>query len=488
MVAPAGNPNAPAIRPISIGEAIQSALQRNFDVQVQRLSPLISEYNLRASYGVYEPSLDLSTSHRKAVSPGGFTQEGLTLPSSTIRNDSFGATIGPNGYLPSGLTYSVDANVNHRESIFPGLGTNATRFAEQYTSGWAVNMRQPLLRDFWIDAPRRTILINRKNVNQSEWQLRDELIQTISAVEEAYYNLIFMREAVKVQRTGLDLANQLLRENKKRVEVGALAPLDEKQAESEVARSLAALIETEQNYAVQQNVLKNLITDEYAQVADVTLDPVESLVAVPADTDLADSWRRGLTMRPDLQILRIDLEKNDIDLKFYKNQLWPSLDLFGTYGQNALERGYTAAVRSMADDQNHQYAYGVALSIPLGNTRARNNYKAIVETKKQAVLRFKQLEQLIMVQIDNAIKLLRSEFQKVEATRQARLFAQDALAAEQKKLENGKSTSYFVLQFQRDLTQRRFEEIQALANYNKALAGLAAQTGGTLERHSLNVQ
>src|SRR5205823_4285581 len=112
---------------------------------------------------------------------------------------------------------------------------------------------QPILRNFWIDSPRATILINKKNLQISEWQLRNQLITTIAAVEAAYYDLIFLRENVKVQRTALDLANQLLRENKKRVEVGALAPLDEKQAESQVAASLAALIEAEQNYAIQQN-------------------------------------------------------------------------------------------------------------------------------------------------------------------------------------------------------------------------------------------
>ena len=92
-----------------------------------------------------------------------------------------------------------------------------------------------------------------------------------------------------------------------------------------------------------------------------------------------------------------------------------------------------------------------------------------------------------MVSIDNAIKLLQSRFQQVEATRQARLFAQDALSAEQKKYENGKSTSFLVLQAQRDLTSRRFEEIQALADYNKALSGLSQAEGGTLERNNLNL-
>jgi outer membrane protein TolC len=477
MVIPSDTTSAPAIRPVSLTEVISTTLAKNFDIQIERLTPLINEYNLNATYGVYEPALDLSSSHSVFNSPGGFDQFGVPRPSTTRRSDDFGLSIGPSGYLPSGLTYGLDANVSH--NVF------STGIPEQYNSGWQVNMRQPLLRDFWIDAPRRSILIAKKQLERSEWEFRRQIIQSITDVEDAYYQLIFMREAVKVQRTGLDLANQLLRENKKRVEVGALAPLDEKQAESEVARSLAALIEAEQNYAVQQNTLKNLMTDDYKSIVDVTLDPVESLVAVPSDTDLADSWKRGLSMRPELQMLKSDIERNKIDLKFYKNQIFPALDLFGTYGETDIKRSYSDATKALFRDDNPRYSAGIALSIPLGNTRARNNYKAAQELKNQANLLYKQMEQMIMVQIDNAIKVLRSEFQKVEATRQARLFAQDALSAEQKKLENGKSTSYLVLLSQRDLTQRRFEEIQALANYNRALAGLAQQTGGTLERHSL---
>ena len=93
-----------------------------------------------------------------------------------------------------------------------------------------------------------------------------------------------------------------------------------------------------------------------------------------------------------------------------------------------------------------------------------------------------------MIQIDDAVKLIRSSFERVEATRAARAFAQEALAAEQKKLENGKSTSFFVLQFQRDLTVRRSEEIRALADYNNSVALLATREGTTLERHGIVVK
>jgi outer membrane protein TolC len=250
---------------------------------------------------------------------------------------------------------------------------------------------------------------------------------------------------------------------------------------------VAALLQTEQTYAVALNNLKNLIVQDFASAVNLVLDPMETLVAVPISPQLAESWRLGLSMRPELQQLRLDLEARNITLKYLKNQTWPSLDLVGSYGQNAIESSYFRALNDLTREDNPRYSYGVLLSIPLGNRAARNTYKAQRSSNAQALLDYKALEQSIMVSIDNAIKLLQSQFQQVEATRQARLFAQDALAAEQKKYENGKSTSFNVLLFQRDLTRTRFEELAALAEYNKALSALAAQEGATLQRHNLNV-
>jgi outer membrane protein TolC len=127
------------------------------------------------------------------------------------------------------------------------------------------------------------------------------------------------------------------------------------------------------------------------------------------------------------------------------------------------------------------------LSIPLGNRAARQNYNLSKAQKEQAKLLLKKKEQDIMVEIDNAVKVAQTNFERVEATRQARLYAEAALEAEQKLLENGKSTSFFVLQLQRDLTARRSDEIRSLADYNNALAQLALVEGSVLERNRLTL-
>ncbi|HEX7860602.1 MAG TPA: TolC family protein [Verrucomicrobiae bacterium] len=477
------------VRPISLPEAIAMALQNNFDVQIARFDPAIAGFNLAGSYAIYEPSLGFQYSHSYSLPPGRIDPvTRVVQPGGESESDNFRGAPLLSGYAPSGLTYDIDFSLVGSEFNDPDNINPLLRNTEQYTSGAGISLRQPLLRNFWIDQPRATIQINKKRVKISEWQLRGQMMTTIAAVENAYFDLIRARENIKVQRAALEYNNQLLRENRKRVEVGALAPLDEKQAEAEVARGVATLLQTEQGYALALNTLKNLIVNDFSRWAPIVIDPLETLVAVPTTPQLAESWRRGLEMRPEIQQLKLDLEAQDINLKFLRNQLWPQLDLFGSYGRSGRNTSYGRAADELTEDLYPEHSYGVVFSIPLGNRSARNSLKAAKASTEQSLLSYKALEQDIMVQIDNAIKLLASQYQQVEATRQARLFAQDALLAEQKKFENGKSTSFNVLLYQRDLTRSRFEELAALADYNKALSGLSAAEGGTLVRHNLNVQ
>jgi outer membrane protein len=468
-------------RPITLNDAVQMALQQNFDVQIELFNPEILRYDLAGSYAIYEPALTLSYEHDFNASPGGVDREGIPLPSTERTSDSFSGTLGPGltGYLPTGLRYQLNGFVARSEFDPPGL--------EQFRSGTGINLRQPLLRDFWTDAPRTQIALNRKNVEFSEWAFRRQVMQTLTAVEQAYYNLIFARESVKVQEMALELAERLLLENRRRVEVGQMAPLEVQQAESQMAANEALLIETRRSAEAQHNLLKNLVTDNYTDLHRVQLDPVERLIPLPADFDLAESWRRAIAMRPDLQQLRIDLERQNIRLRFQRNQIFPALDLVGSYGYNGLNTSYGSALDDLARRENPRYSYGVILSVPLGNREARNRLRASQAEKQQRLLQYKQLEQNILVEVDDAVRLAQSAFQRVQATRKAREFAETALEAEQRRLEAGKSTSFFVLQFQRELTSARFEEIRALAEYNNALAQLAFREGTTLERHRLDL-
>jgi len=164
------------------------------------------------------------------------------------------------------------------------------------------------------------------------------------------------------------------------------------------------------------------------------------------------------------------------------------VDLVGTYGYSGTGKEYSGAFNQLGRGDNPFYSFGAQLTIPLGQTGARNSFKSAKATKEQLVLILKQGEQVQLIAIENSIANAQTSFERVDATRQARLYAEAALQAEQKKLENGKSTSFVVLQLQRDLTSARSAEIRALADYNIALAQVAFSEGTTLERHKLDVE
>ena len=465
------------VRPLKLGEAIEQALRHNFDVQIERYNPWLRTYDFRIARGGYDPLFAAGGEHGYAKDFKNITDY------STSYSDQFSAGI--TGLLPWGMTYSLQSALLDNDGRVVDGGSNP--FQNSKGSEAYVKLTQPLLKNLWTDSTRLSISVAKNRIQFSEQALQLQLMSTVTAVEDAYYNLIFAQENVKVQEKALQLAEQLFTENKKRVEVGVLAPLDEKQAESQVAARRADLLTARQALNTQQNVLKNLITDDYTKLHDVTLQPSEPLTAIAQTFSLQDSWTQGLKNRPDLLRAKLDLQNAGLQLKYYKNQVFPQLDLFGTYGQAGSRREFSGALNDMTDRNEPFYSYGIQLSIPLGNVAARNRYKQGKLTVEQALLTTKKLEQDVMVQIDDAIKTAQAAFERVDATHQASLYAAAALDAERKKLENGKSTSFIVLQLQRDLTFASSEEIRALADYNIALAQVAFVEASTLQRRKIDV-
>jgi len=515
-VAALAQTNAPEIRKLSLEDCLAIAIEHNLDVQIKRYNPEISRFNLRAIQGTYDSSMYFSAQHNDNQQPGGVDSQGRPVPGLKLETDSYSG--GLQGLLPWGLTYNLGMNLTDQTASRPGVvNTNTTYFTNTFfdlTAGNSVTfvgtnlpssipassqeifsggagflqLRQPLLKNFWIDNTRLQIFLDRKTLKISELDLRSQVINTVTAVEQAYYDLIFAQESVKVQQKALELADRLVTENKKRVEVGALAPLDEKQAEAQAAANRADLLAAMGTEDTQERVLKSLLSDDYSKWKNVSIQPTAAMVAVPEHFDLQESWEKGLRFRPDLLQQQLNLEKQGYVLRFQKNQLFPQLDLVGTAGYNASSPHFSGYLDQFGGRDNPFWSVGGQMSIPLGNTSARNNYRAAKVTKEQIALQLKQLEQNILIQIENAIATARTSFQRVDATREARIYAEAALDAEQKKLESGKSTSFEVLRLQRDLTSARSAEIRALADYNIALAQIALNEGTTLERRHLSLE
>jgi outer membrane protein len=481
----AGQTNTMPVQDVSLEDCIQQALEHNLDLEIERYNPQISLYSVSASQGGYDPTFSLRGTRNYSESPGNSFDPVTGTPAlgSTAYRNNFESGLG--GLLPWGLNYNFYGTVG--DNYGTTLGTNSFRNS---SGTMGVTLTQPLLKNFWIDSTRLSIRVAKINLKRTEQGLRGAIISTVTAVENAYYDLIAARENVKVRVQALELADRLLAENKKRVEVGALAPLDEKQAASQVATAQADLLAAKQALASQQNALKSLLTDDYVNRHDINLAPTETLAAPVEVFNLQDSWSKGMELRPDLLQAKLDLESQGVQVKYNYNQLFPQLDAIGSYGYNSGGAGVrymNESFQGLSDRNYANYSYGGVLSFPLSNRQARNNYKSSKASLEQILLSVKRLEQNILVEIDNAVIAAKSSYERVDATRAAREYAQAALEAEQKKLESGKSTSFVVLQLQRDLTQAYSQEIAALAEYNKALANLAQSEGTTLERRNIDV-
>jgi outer membrane protein len=508
--------NAPEVRKLSLEDCIETALKHNLDIQVKRYNPEIAAYNLGGLYGTYEPSFYIDARHNYNQTPGGIDQQGRNFQGSRTESDDFSS--GFSGVLPWGTVYNLGIALNDvttarpaafgspatviTNTFFDMISSNTVSFlSTNAASGSAASstelfggnagiltLTQPLLKNFWTDNTRLQIFIDKKNLKISELDVRAQVMSTVTAVEEAYYNLIYDQENIKVQQKAVELNDRQLVENRKRVEVGAMAPLDEKQAQSQVASSQADLLAAMGTEETQQRVLKTLLSDNYNSWKTVVIEPTFALVAVPEKFDLQESWRRGLAERPDLLQQKLSLEKQGYVLKYQRNQLFPQLDLIGSAGYNASSPSVGGYFNQLGNRDNPFYMVGGQFSVPLTQTSARNSYKAAKAAREQILLSLKQLEQSVMIQIENAIAVANTSYQRVLATREARIYAEAALDAERKKLESGKSTSFIVLQLTRDLTTARSAEIRALADYNIAVAEIALNEGSTLERRHVSVQ
>jgi outer membrane protein TolC len=339
----------------------------------------------------------------------------------------------------------------------------------------------------WIDQIRYQIRFNRKQLRISELGLRLQLLSTVSAVEQAYFEWIAARENVRVQEESLALARQQAREYGVRAQIGTARPLDQQQFESQAATSEAALLQARQNLRTRENTLVDLITTDFEGWHGFALEPRDQLPTVERTYDLQGSWTRAFEQRPDLHQLITGLEQLGLTEKLRYNQIFPQLDLTGRYGYLGSSDSFGGVYRDLADANKPTWAVGLEASFPIGNRTARANLRSVRLQKEQSTERLKQARQTIMVQVENAINEARTGWARIPATRTAREFAAAALRAGQLQLQAGTATALEILTLQQNLTAARSDEIRALVDYNKAVTVVLEREGTLLDERGLTL-
>jgi outer membrane protein TolC len=477
---------------LSLREAIDNALLQNRQLQIERINPSIQRLTLRASYGVYDPLFQSRAHTERATDTGGFDPANFSADA-VFEADSEVVSAGLLGYLPSGLTYTVGGNYAH------SAGTRNFLDFDSYKLGAGITVDQPLLRDFWIDQPRWQIQINKRNLKISELGVHFVAMTVINLTQQGYYDLIYAWESLRVQQELLETRSQFLRGIQRQIELGMMTALEEKLGLSQIATVQTDLITSSNAVAIAGNNLRTLMGVSEREWTDQLLVPTDFLVTVPETFDLTASWRSGLKQRPDLLQLAINLESAELTAKYRKNQLFPWLNVIGSYGlkgSDAIQAfpgedpkaSLSLATRQIEDRDAPNSLIGILFSVPLTRTAERANYKMSKEQKIQAELLLKQKEELVLREISDAMDLAKYSFNRAAAAREAARFAEEALRAEEQRLQGGTGSIFLVLQAQTDHARAKVIELLARRDYNKALSQLYFTEGTLLERIQFDIR
>lgn len=478
---PVPPPTAGPVRRITIDEAVASALEQNVALRVQRMNPSITELDLASAYGGWLPALTGNLRFQSLEQPVATT---LQSGADNFAQDQLVGGFGVEQNLPTGGAYSVGYQTSRTKS------NNRFATLNPSTQGnLTFNFTQPLLRNRAIDNTRLNIQVSKNNIAISDLELRNTVVTTVRNVKNAYWDLAVALSNLGVQQQTLELARQTLADNRKRVEVGTMAPIDIVQAEAEVASNEENVIIAEQTVAQAQDRLRALLLDPGTpEFWNTTFEPadVPALAANPVDVDAA--VETALKNRLDLLQTRKQLETQEVRIKYFKDQTLPSVGAQVDYGlaglggtvlsrlsDDPLAPGevtgkvpYSDVLRDVFGFNFPTWAVSVNVSYPIGRNPARVNLERARLQNEQSLLQIRDLERQVVQQVRDLARQVNTNLRRVATTRAARTLAERRLEAEQKKFGVGLSTTFTVLQAQRDLAAARNNEQSAILDFEKS--------------------
>ncbi|MBV6496101.1 MAG: hypothetical protein DCC44_09085 [Acidobacteria bacterium] len=497
--------------PLTLAEALRMALDNSKDIEIARKTSSMAEFDLKAARGVYEPKLAGQTYYERSTAPNVsiFSNNPKTTQGTIVAN------AGITGFIPSFGTMLSGTFNNSRVTTDNPISI----LSPQYMSSLNFSVTQPLLRGLRFDAQRRGIEIAKRNVELTDTQFLSRTIDTITSVEKAYWDLMFALRNLQVQRDGVRIAKAQYEHNKRLVNEGQLAPIDIVAAETQVANFEQAVYDALNAVNVSENVLKNLIAPTRTDaIWGEAILPIESVEQTVPGTTLTDAIDSALKDRPELAIIGTQLAINKIDQRYHRELKKPQVDLIASYGtagvggsQNpnfstsfptacnidptspacAQQQANLALLtgnpfRGIFNNRYPTYHVGISFSIPLFGNKTEGALlgKTKVDAERLETQR-EQIEQAIQVEVRNAMQAVRSGEARLRAAAIARENSEKQYASEQRKLDEGQSDIYRVLERQTAFIAAKSVELKARTDLNKAIVDLRRATGNSLKANNI---
>jgi outer membrane protein TolC len=471
------------VRRLSIDEAVALALEQNLDLQVDRIDPQIQDTTVAVARSGWTPVFFSSLSTRSQTNP---PQDIFAGDQTAITNENLTSNAGVQQLLPfGGASYSVNWNSGRvaTNNIF-------SSFNPQLNSSISLNYTQPLLRNFTIDATRQQVLVSRKNREISDVQLQQSIAVTTRNVKNAYWDLVFAISNLAVQRQSLELAQRSYRDNRARVEIGTMAPLDIVQAEAEVAQREEGVILAEATISRAEDRLRALISNpaEQSEFWNTRLEPSDPPTFTPAAVNIDAAVKNALAARTDLNTSRKQIESNNIAIRYFRNQSLPDVNALVNYSAIGLagtqfeltnefppqvlgqtQRGFGSALNDVFASDFPTWSLQLQVNYPIGSSNAESNLARARLQNAQAQKQLQNSELQVTTQVRELGRNVMTNAKRIEATRASRALAEKRLEAEEKRFQAGLSNSFLVIQAQRDLAQARNNELAATIDYLKSV-------------------
>ncbi|HTR35911.1 MAG TPA: TolC family protein [Bryobacteraceae bacterium] len=540
---------------LSVQDVIALALENNVDIAIQRYGPFLAREVLRRAQGG-----GFLRSVGQPISPGpvsvsleGVNVNAVGLPESGSGVGSGGGIVIQLGTPPPNLDPVIFAYANFQHSTTPLSNVflseipfllNNTRFfqagyAQSFASGTSAQLTfassrnamnspanvvnpytngyldlyvtQNLLQGFSAAVNNRNIRVAKNNMKVTDLQLKRQVITTVSAVLNLYWDLVSFNDDVRIKQEALDTAQQLYNGNKQQVALGTLPEIEVTRAAAEVSNAKENLLIAQTNVAQQETVLKNALSRNGAASAEldnVHIIPLNHIV-VPATEQLKptdDLIREALTRRPEIEQTKINIESSIINLGGTRNELLPVLQAFVEFTNNGLTGppnalngggggppppilvgGYGSLLGQIFRRNFPNYSAGFSLNITLRNRQAQADYVTDQLSLRQSQLQYQKVVSQVRVDVKNAVIGLQQARARYETAAATRTLAQQTLEAEQNRFKFGESTIATVVQAQRDLATDQSAEIQAMANYTHARAAFEEAVGQTLDVNGISM-
>ena len=539
---------------LSAQDAVALAVENNLDIEVQRYGPLLAQEVLRRARaggalrsvgvgvaagpssvsltGVTVTNLSAAGAAGQGVSSGGgiVTQLGPPIssfdPTVTIYTNFQHATSPQSNTILTGTDALVQDTrsfqVQYAQTLDFGLTwqwtyayshykVNSSFFSlDPYATGdLDLQITQNLLQGFGSAVNGRNIRVQRNNVKVSDLQFKQQVITTVAAALNLYWDLVAFGEDLRAKQQEVSTAQRLLDDNKRQVQIGALAEIEITRAEAQLYSSQQDLVVSQTNLQQQEIILKNALCRNGISAAgldNIRIVPLDK-IEVPASDEIRpvqDLLNQALTNRSEIAQAKLNIESNEMNLVGIKNSLKPTLQAFAELTNNGLSGELTAlgalqpGVSYLAGGYGNlmaeilrrnfpNYSAGLSLNIPLRNRAAQSDYATSQLELRQNQLNLRKNMNQVTVDVQNAVIGLQQARVRYDAATKSRQLQQETLDADQRRYSLGAATVFQVIQDQRDLASSQSSETQAMANYTHARISLDQALGTTLEVNNISL-